>query len=150
MARFAAISGGMVVGLLDAVAPPTLHVPSGLTFIDISNLPQVTTDGWRYDHDTGTFFEVDTVTQKEQFLTALQEYLTGLGKTIEQANALVNAFVDRGYDEAAADPITNADLTSYSVIVYDLGVAINLMQQIVALKTNNPAFESAISKFRTL
>lgn len=138
----------MVVGLLEAAASPTLHVPVGLTFVDISNLPQVSTQGWRYNSDTGVFFEAE-MTQKEQFLTTMQAHMTELGQVIERGQALVSAFVDRGYDAAASDPITDADLEAFGVIVYDLGTAINLMQQLQTLMAQ-PAFEATISKWRTL
>lgn len=149
MARFAAISGGVVVGLLEAAAPPSLNVPIGLSFVDITNLPQITTVGWRYDSSTGTFFEVDMATQKEQFIEALQKQANAIAAVVEQSRALVAAFTDRGYDAAASDPITNADLAAVGIIVYDLGSCINLMQQIQTLAAT-PNFEAALSKLRTL
>lgn len=145
MARYAAIRGGMVVGVLDAGTSPTTHIPLGMTFANISTLPEVSV-GWIY---LDGIFSEGPVTQKQQFLTSLQAQMTELALSVEKSQALVSAFVDRGYDAAATDPITDADLVSFGVIVYDLGIAINLMQQLQALSAQ-PAFEATLSKWRTL
>lgn len=149
MARFAAIRLGWVVGLLDAAAPPSLHVPVGMSFIDISNLPQVGVGDWHYDSATGVFSEDPMSTQKQQFLTTVRDQMTETGQMIEKTKSLISAFVDRGYDAAASDPITDADLVEFGVIVYDLGIAINLMQQLQALMAQ-PAFEATVSRWREL
>lgn len=156
MRRFAAVSSGMVVGLLNAEQPPTLHVPHGLTFVDITDLPGISTAGWRYDSATGVFSEEDDMTaQKQQFLDAIQKQMTDIGLVLDKSQALISAFIDRGYDAAASNPITDADLTEFGVIQFDLGIAINTLQQLQKLFNNqatqtNAAYESAVSKWRRL
>lgn len=156
MRRFAAISSGMVVGLLNAEAPPSLHVPTGMTFVDITDIPAISTVGWRYDSVTGLFTEEDEMTaQKQQFLSAIQRQMTDIGLILDKSQALINAFADRGYDAAASDPITNVDLEDYGVIQFDLGIAINTLQQLQKLFSAqatqpNAAYEAAVSKWRQL
>lgn len=149
MRRFAAISSNMVVGVLNASTPPTVNVPVGWTFIDITDLPNVTM-GWRYEPGTGVFFEEAMTPQKQQFLDAMQAQMTEMGTLLEKSRSMVSAFVDRGYDAAAADPISDQDLADFGVIQFYMGAAINLLQAFDALIGNNPTFEAAVSKWRKL
>lgn len=41
MPRFAAIEGGRVIGVFAAPAPPTVNVPTGRTFVDITEHPAI-------------------------------------------------------------------------------------------------------------
>lgn len=71
---------------------------------------------------------MSTAAQKTQLLNSLKETLSELARLEARGAAIAKAFVDRGYDAAALDPITVAELDAYGVIVFDLGAAINLLQ----------------------
>lgn len=54
MPRYAAIRNGVVVGVLGASAPPTINVPLGTIFVDVTEVPDVQ-GGEGYDDKTGLF-----------------------------------------------------------------------------------------------
>ena len=97
----------------------------------------------------------DTAAQKKEFLDQLKSTMTTIGILVDRANLMATAFVDREYDAAAADPITDADLSPYGVVTYDLGTAINLCQQIENLYLGtatiaSPAYKVSLNKWRAV
>lgn len=96
-----------------------------------------------------------TETQKAQYIGQVQAAMTQLAQLAERADTLVRLHVDRGYDAAASDPVTLTDLQDYGVVVYDLGVAVNLLQAVAALGggqavSANAAFQATLSKWRVV
>lgn len=104
-----------------------------------------------------------TATQKAQYLAQLQSVMTDIANVNTRARDLASMFVDREYDGAANDPITDADLAPFglaktgadvSVSSYHLGAAINLCQALNSLCAGqavgaNGAFPVALNKWRT-
>lgn len=90
---------------------------------------------------------MSTDNQKSQFLQSIRDMMGELGRTRDKANTIFTAYVERGYDAAASDPITQAQLDPYGVTVYDLGAACNLCQSIETL-LNEPTPKATISKWR--
>jgi len=88
----------------------------------------------------------DTAAQKKEFLDQLKTTMTSIGILVDRANTMAALFVDREYDAAAADPITDAELSPYGVVTYDLGTAINLLQQIDNLYIGEATIASAAYK----
>jgi len=96
---------------------------------------------------------MSTDNQKAQYLGKVRELLTELGQIQERAKTMTQVFSDRGYDAAASDPVVQAQLDAFGVIPYDLGVAVNLLQQLTALfngqaTTPSPAYSATINKWR--
>lgn len=54
MPRYAAIENGVVVGVLGAASPPTLNVPRGRVFVDVTEVPEIQ-GGEQYDEVSGLF-----------------------------------------------------------------------------------------------
>lgn len=88
----------------------------------------------------------DTAAQKKEYLDQFKALQTQIGITIERAAMMSAAYVDRGYDAAAADPITDVDLGPYGVVQYDMGTAINLLQQLEQLYLGQATIASAAYK----
>ncbi len=155
MPRYAVIHRRIVRGVLVADQPPSLDVPVGYTFVDVTDVPAIT-GGEYYDVTLGLFSSENSVeAQKQQFLITLQSQMTAIGHLLEKAESLAAVFADRGYDAAASNPIINADLVDYGVVQYDLGVAINVLQQLQALfsgQATSPsaAYDAIVNKWRQL
>jgi hypothetical protein len=98
---------------------------------------------------------MSTAAQKAQYLQTLRDAMTELGHLAARGDGLVQTFIDRGYDAAASDPVVDADLASFGVVVYDLGTAINALQQLSALlkgqaTTPSQAYRTSLNKWRQL
>lgn len=87
-----------------------------------------------------------TDAQQQQYIARIQVTITALANLVDDAKVLYETFIDRGYDAAAADPITDADLANYGVVVYDLGTAINLLQELYKLYNGQATIVSAAYK----
>lgn len=88
----------------------------------------------------------DTAAKKQEFLDQFKALQTQIGMLVERSVTMSRVFVDRGYDSAAADPITDADLSPYGVVQYDMGTALNLLQQLEQLYLGNATIPSAAYK----
>lgn len=94
-------------------------------------------------------------TQKAQYLGQMQSAMTELAALNTRMETLAAAFVARGYDAAANDPVTLTDLDDFGVIVYDMGIAVNICQSVNALCKGeavaaNVAIPVSLSKWRVL
>lgn len=95
------------------------------------------------------------MTPKQQFVQQVQVAMTELGQLYDRATTLNQVFADREYDAAAADPITDDDIEQYGVIVYNLGIAINLLGELKKLVDGqatqaSAAYRPAVNKWRNL
>lgn len=95
------------------------------------------------------------MTRKEQYLNQVRAAMTTLGQLTEQAKTLTEVHQDREYDSLALNAITDAELAEYEVVQYNLGVAVNILQDIVKLGKGdailaNPAARATINKWRNL
>jgi hypothetical protein len=96
---------------------------------------------------------MSTDSQKAQYLGKIRELMTELGQLQERAKTMAQVFIDRGYDAAASDPVIQAQLDAFGVIPYDLGVAVNVLQQLTALLNGqatapSAAYSATINKWR--
>ena len=100
---------------------------------------------------------MSTVLQKNNYLIQVQSAMTEVGHLVQRAALLQQMFADRGYDTAATDPITKADLDPFGIVApnaaendarYALGVAINLLGQIAALVNNTPLNREIVNRWR--
>jgi hypothetical protein len=94
-----------------------------------------------------------TDVQKTQYLAQIRSLMTEVAQLAERSASMAQIFIDRGYDAAAADPVTNVHLEPFGVIQYDLGTAINVLQQITALcsgqaTTPSAAYRATMNKWR--
>lgn len=95
------------------------------------------------------------MSQKTQYLQALAVELNLLGQVLTKIPDLIRVYQTRGYDALATDPITVPDLAPYGVIVYDVGAAINTLQQLQKLFANqpttpDPVYLATVDKWRQL
>lgn len=93
---------------------------------------------------------MSTALQKSQYLQQVQATMSQIGDLADRAATLAQIFSDRAYDAAAADPVTAPDLADFGVLVYDLGVAINLLQAFVTLVSGDAAHRTAVNKWRSV
>lgn len=96
---------------------------------------------------------MSTANQKQQYLQAMREVMGELGRLNSRAAVMAQAFGDRGYDGAASDPVTESDLATFGVTPYDLGIAVNVLQQLNLLfsgQATSPsqAYSAVCNKWR--
>lgn len=84
MPRFAQIDSGIVTGIVVADTPPTIHIPAGRTYVDISDLPTIR-GGESYDSEHGVFGPIPTNTWPsltlEDRIDRIERYL-GFGRVV--------------------------------------------------------------------
>lgn len=96
---------------------------------------------------------MSTLAQKAQYLQQVQALMTQIAQATERAAILTQLYTDRQYDTLAEDPVTLPDVESFGVVLYDLSVAVNLMQQLSALMagqatTPSAAYRVSMNKWR--
>ena len=96
-----------------------------------------------------------TITQKTNYLSQVQSAMTEPTNLNDRVRTLAKLFADRNYDAAANDPVTIFDLNNLGVIVYDVGVAVNIFQALNALcdgkaVSDNQAIPATFSKWRVI
>lgn len=93
--------------------------------------------------------------QRQQFIAQVQVAMTELGQLADRATTLSNVFADRAYDSAADAAMTDGEISAAGVdaIAYDLGVAINLLQEVTKLvngqaTAQSNAYRPTVNKWR--
>lgn len=90
---------------------------------------------------------MSTENQKQQYLQKMKEVMTQLGQLGEMTNRMTEVYIDREYDAAAADAITDAQLADFGIIQYHLGTAFSLLGDITTL-LNNATNQATINRWR--
>jgi hypothetical protein len=71
---------------------------------------------------------------KEAFIRQLTTTATALAQSFDTANAIINAYFDRGYGSGGTNEILDADLVDVGLTAANVASAITLCQQLQALR----------------